>query len=99
LTGTNELDVETAEQKIAQSNPNIRNVIFQYCSFYPKDPHLHLWAGLILGRNGHPALAASQFRASIAVGQKDPRIHRYFEESVGATTLSRPTTRSTFEDF
>ena len=98
LTGTNEVEVELAEEKIAQSNPNMRNVILQYCSSYPDDPHLHLWTGLILRRNGHPALAASQFRASIAFGKDDLRVHRHFEDSVRAATLSRPPPRSLAEN-
>ena len=98
LSGATETEVETAEQKIAQANPNMHNVILQYCSFYREDPHLHLWTGLVLRRNGHPALAASQFRASIALGQEDRRVHRYFEDSVRAATLSRQRPRSPAEN-
>ena len=99
LTGTNETEVEEAEQRIAQSSPNMRNVILQYCSSYPGDAQLHLWAGLVMLQLGHPALAASQFRASIASGQEGFRVHRYFEDSVRSATLSQQLTESRAEDF
>jgi glycosyltransferase involved in cell wall biosynthesis len=82
LTATNDAEAEAAERRIGRSSPTAQHVILQYRGYYPSDPHLRLWAGLILRERGRPALAASEFNASIALGCDAPRVSRYLHETV-----------------
>jgi glycosyltransferase involved in cell wall biosynthesis len=67
-----------AESRIAQAGPNWRQVILQYRFHYPADPHLHLWAALLLRVAGRPGLAAAEFKACLDLGLDQPRIRYYY---------------------
>jgi len=84
LLATAEIDAEAAELRIAQSSANMQHVILQYRLHNQNDPHLRLWAGLVLRQKQRPALAASEFHASIALGCDSPRVRRYLQESIAA---------------
>jgi hypothetical protein len=43
----------------------------------PDDPHLRLWSGLIAAGAGEREIAASEYRASEALGLGDDRPARY----------------------
>jgi hypothetical protein len=61
-----------ADKKIALSPPAIvgpgAGGILHYRGFYPKDPILRYWAGLVFAAQGRPALAAAEFAASAKAG-------------------------------
>src|SRR4051812_37454396 len=42
--------------------------ILSYRDFYPDDPYLRLWSGLVLHQWGRPAMAAGEFAAAIRLG-------------------------------
>lgn len=69
-------EAEAAEAAIANLGPQWRQVILQYRVFYPSDPILRLWSGLLL-RCQRPALAASEFRGCQRLGFSPPRVERY----------------------
>ena len=71
-------EASAAEVRIAAAGPNLRNVILQYRFRYADDPHLRLWSGLLLAAAGRPALAASEFKASLELGLDHPRVRHYF---------------------
>jgi hypothetical protein len=56
--------------------------IFSYRDFYPDDPFLRLWSGLILRQHGHPAVAAGEFAAAIRLGLSDSRVRRHLDAAV-----------------
>jgi len=82
LTSTSDAQAALAEVTIARASADVHDVVLQYRLRYPKDPHLRLWAGLILGKRGRYALAGSEFSASIALGCEGPRVLQYFAEAV-----------------
>jgi hypothetical protein len=51
--------------------------ILFYRDFYPNDPYLRLWSGLVLGQQGRTAVAAGEFAAAIRFGLDDARVKRY----------------------
>jgi glycosyltransferase involved in cell wall biosynthesis len=51
--------------------------ILDYRDAYPDDPHLRLWAGLIIYRQSRPAVAAGEFAAAIRLGLDHWRPHWY----------------------
>ena len=77
LTSSGDAVIE-AEERIAQSSPNMKNVILQYRIRYPNDPHLRLWAGLMFAHASRNALAASEFNSCMALGYDAPRVRHYF---------------------
>lgn len=92
LIASNEAEAEEAELRIARTSANMTDVVLQYRRCNPDDPHLRLWAGLILREKGRPAVAASEFKASLALGCDSWRVRRYFLESAKAAGLEpRPT--------
>lgn len=74
-------EASSAEARISDAGPNMRNVILQYRFHYPADPYLRLWSGLVLAATGRSALAASEFKASIDLGLDHPRIRHYFSSA------------------
>ena len=69
---------------IVGATTNMQDVLLQYRLAHRDDPHLRLWAGLILRQRRRPAVAASEFKASMARGCDSPRVRHYFRESVMA---------------
>jgi hypothetical protein len=51
--------------------------IFNYRDFYPDDPYLRLWSGLVLRHQGRAAMAAGEFAAAIRLGLDDSRARSY----------------------
>ena len=97
LTAADSTQAEEAELRIARSNANL-NVVLQYRLRHLNDPHLHLWVGLMLFQRGRPALAATEFNASIALGYDSQRVHRYFENSIKMAKQSHGTLRTQVSD-
>jgi hypothetical protein len=56
--------------------------VFGYRDFYPDDPFLRLWSGLILRQHGRPAVAAGEFAAAIRLGLNDSRVRPYLDAAV-----------------
>jgi glycosyltransferase involved in cell wall biosynthesis len=79
MTATGE-DARAADEEIACS-PDVlctaNGGIFNYRDFYPDDPYLRLWSGLVLRRQGRVAVAAGEFAAAIRLGLDDLRTTRY----------------------
>jgi glycosyltransferase involved in cell wall biosynthesis len=73
-------DALSADDEIARS-PDVlctaNGGIFNYRDFYPRDPYLRLWSGLVLRAQGRAALAAGEFAAALRLGLKDSRVRRY----------------------
>lgn len=82
LRTTDEDAAQAAEARIAGSSADLHEVVLQYRFFDPADPHLRLWAALVLRARGRPALAAAELTAAIAGGLDRPRVRRYLQESV-----------------
>jgi hypothetical protein len=61
-----------ADNKIALSPPALvgpgAGGILHYRGYYPKDPILRYWAGLVFAAQGRPAFAAAEFAASAKAG-------------------------------
>lgn len=72
-------DVAAAERQIAASSEVLwtGGGIAEYRDRYPDDPHLRLWSGLLLHRNGRPALAAGELAAAVRLGLDGPRVAAY----------------------
>ena len=94
LTATGDAQAEAAEVRITQSSADIQDVVLHYRLRNPDDPHLRLWAGLILRKRGRFALAASEFSASIALGCGSPRVRHYLLDSVRIAQSDLPPTAS-----
>jgi len=73
-----------AEARIACADPNLRDAILQYRIYYPDDPWLRLWAGLLLRGEGRRAPAALEFKTCLDHGLDRPRVRGYFEEAMQA---------------
>jgi glycosyltransferase involved in cell wall biosynthesis len=75
-------DVLAAEREVAASPAVLwtgGGGILEYRDHYPEDASLRLWAGLVLHRNGRPALAAGELAAAIRLGLDDPRVRTYLD--------------------
>jgi glycosyltransferase involved in cell wall biosynthesis len=81
LTANDDEEAETAERQIPLTSAGMQQVVLQYRVRYPDDPHLRVWAGLILQARGRPALAASEFHTGISLGYDRPRVHGYVREA------------------
>lgn len=79
LSCTEEESLE-AERQIAGSPSVLCTAdggIVDYRDAYPGDPHLRLWSGLIMYRQGRRALAAGEFAAAIRLGLDHSRVRSY----------------------
>jgi glycosyltransferase involved in cell wall biosynthesis len=76
-----------AERRIARASPLLASAdaggVLHYRRQYPDDPHLRLWAGLVLAGQGRPALAVAEFTAAIARGCDDWRVRGYAAACAG----------------
>ena len=71
-------DIATAEEAIAELPPIFANVVMQYRLRYPDDAFLRLWCGLLFAHADRPALAASEFKASMKLRPDIERVTQYF---------------------
>jgi hypothetical protein len=79
-------DALECDEQIASSPAVVCNSdggILSYRDFYPDDPHLRLWSGLVLRQQGRAAIAAGEFAAAIRLGLDEPRVGRYLGALVG----------------
>jgi hypothetical protein len=60
--------------------------ISEYRDRHPDDPHLRLWCGLLLRRDGRAALAAGELAAALRLGLDEPRVHAYLREATHEAT-------------
>lgn len=65
--GWQEADEEIASSPAALVGPGAGGIL-HYRGFYPKDPFLRYWAGLVLERSGRRALAAAEYVAAARGG-------------------------------
>jgi hypothetical protein len=76
-SGTDALE---CDQQIARS-PDVvcsgDGGILSYRDFYPDDPYLRLWSGLVLRRQERAAVAAGEFAAAIRLGLDEARASQY----------------------
>ena len=73
---------EEAERRIAHMGPSMRNHILQYRIYYPNDPYLRVWTGIMFSQSGRHALAAAEFKGCLKNGVNSLRIYRYFNTAV-----------------
>ncbi len=85
-----------ADERIAESADVMVTAdggILDYRDRYPGDPHLRLWSGLVLHRQGRAAVAAGEFAAAIRLGLDTGRVRSYLAraiETIGEPALSTP---------
>lgn len=63
--------VAAAEREIAAASPLLargEGGVVHHRNFFPQDPHLRLWSGLVSGAAGASALAGAEFAAADALG-------------------------------
>jgi glycosyltransferase involved in cell wall biosynthesis len=85
LFGNDSTALLKAEEKIAESSPLLvggEGGINQYRNTYPNDPHLRLWSGLCLQKNGNHQKAINEFDAAIELGLNDERVKNYKSQSL-----------------
>ena len=63
--------------------------VLHYRRFYPDDPMLRLWSGLVLLGQGRSALAAAEFKAADKLGFRDPRGSMYLSQAIQKTAAGR----------
>jgi glycosyltransferase involved in cell wall biosynthesis len=74
--------------------------VLHYRLAYPSDPHLRLWAGLVLLEQGRPALAAAEFAAARKLSLSHWRVDWYQAQAAsraGAPELARALARQVRE--
>ena len=76
------VEAEEAERRIAHMGPSMRNHILQYRIYYPNDPYLRVWTGIMFSQSGRYALAAAEFKGCLKNGLNSLRIYRYFNTAV-----------------
>lgn len=84
MSGVNTEELLTADQKIAQSSVLLsggEGGIFQYRNYYPDDPYLRLWSGLVLQHQNRHSSAVSEFTNAIELGCNDSRVYEYLNQS------------------
>ncbi len=88
LDSTDEATLLAAERAIGGSSPAMANPggggVLHYRRRYGDDPWLRLWSGLILERQGRPALAAGEFSAVLRLGLEHWRVHAYLARAARA---------------
>lgn len=85
-----------ADQRIANFPEIMVEAVLQYRLYYPTDPMLRLWTALVMRQRRRWAVAASEFKASLELGNDTPRTRSYFAESLerAGGGLIRPFTKS-----
>lgn len=85
LVGAGLDEVLAAEAALAASTPGTASAggggILHYRRRYPDDSQLRLWSGLVLLRQGHPAVAAAEFVAAIELGFEHWRASLYLAQA------------------
>lgn len=86
LTAKDPESVLQAEALIRCSPPVLVSAdgggILHYRRFYPSDPHLRLWSGLVLLEQSRPALAAAEFSGAQKLGLAHWRVDWYQSQAV-----------------
>jgi glycosyltransferase involved in cell wall biosynthesis len=84
LLAADETVARTAESAVALASPVVTDAaaggVLHYRRYYPDDPYLRLWAGLVLAAQGRPALAAAELQRSRHLGLAQPRVAEYLAE-------------------
>ncbi|CAN5306489.1 hypothetical protein BH10PSE11_BH10PSE11_06110 [soil metagenome] len=73
-----------AEKLISDAASSLFETLLQYRSYFPDDPSLRFWSGLLLQALGRPALAASEFNRSVSLGCDHWRIYWHLAKAAGA---------------
>jgi glycosyltransferase involved in cell wall biosynthesis len=84
MSANNILHILTAESKIAASPHVLQQSaagIFTYRDYYPDDPNLHLWSGLILQKQEQHDRAIKEFKIAIKQGLTHWRLQWYIAKS------------------
>jgi tetratricopeptide (TPR) repeat protein len=77
-------DWVAADQKIAESSPLMatgEGGIIHYRNYYPADPYLHLWAGLVLLQTGQYDKAMREFQSAMERGLSRDRVSDYLGQA------------------
>ena len=83
MTSKNISELSIAERAIAQSSPLLtggEGGIFQYRNFYPEDPYLRLWSGLLLLEQQKYSKALREFQTVVSLGLEQWRVEPYIEK-------------------
>jgi glycosyltransferase involved in cell wall biosynthesis len=64
-----------AEEKIAGLSESLFETLVKYRNYFPNDPSLRFWAGLMLRFLGRPAMAATELNQSIKLGTDHWRVY------------------------
>lgn len=93
--------VMKADARIAEASPVLTNPggggLLHYRSYYPKDPNLRFWTGLVLRRWGESAKALLELKTAQLLGFSHYRVHLYLAElaeSLGDSEASNTRTLS-----
>ncbi len=96
--------VMQAEALIRCSPPTLAGAgsggVLHYRRVFPYDPHLRLWAGLVLLEQGRPALAAAEFASTRKLGLAHWRVDWYQAQAAaqaGSPELARSLARQAME--
>lgn len=88
MTAHSAEDLLRAELAIRRAPPVLVSAdgggILHYRRFYPADPYLRLWAGLVLHQAGRPALATAEFAKAAELGLDHWRLWWYQAQSAAA---------------
>jgi hypothetical protein len=88
VESTDEATLLAAEQAVGESSPAMASAggggVLHYRRRYADDPWLRLWSGLILERQGRPALAAGEYSAVLRLGIEHWRVHAYLARAARA---------------
>jgi hypothetical protein len=100
LSGAEPAALLEAERRIARASALLGSAdaggVLHYRRHYPDDPHLRLWAGLVLAGQGRHALAFAELAAAIALGCDHWRVRGYAAacaERAGSPALAEPHAR------
>ena len=93
------------EETIAHSSPVLIGAggggIFHYRSYYPQDPFLRLWTGLVLQNQNRDALAVAEFTAARRFGLAHWRVSWYLAQSalrLGEKEMAAQSLRKVLEE-
>lgn len=94
ISATRAAGWQEADEQIAHSNPALVGAggggILHYRGFYPDDPLLRYWAGLVLATSGRRALAAAEFAAAARSGVAGAaeRLEQCLREQAGSEAMA-----------
>jgi glycosyltransferase involved in cell wall biosynthesis len=80
-----------AEERIADAADSLFETLVKYRNYFPNDPSLRFWSGLMLRSVGRPAMAAAEFNQAIKLGTDHWRTYWHLSHAAlaaGSATLA-----------